>query len=151
MNADETQIKKDGSPAKPAMKQICVHRCSSAVSAFFVSSCLGGKTLCDSIQNRSIRGGKFERCEYRSSNPAERFARWANRIDGSAVEEVQLDAVVRVIVLDGGVLDGNLNRDAGFFETFSCGGVFGRFAGLQLAAGKFPQSGQRHVRRSLAD
>ena len=54
------------------------------------------------------------------------------------MEEVQLDAIVRIVVLDGGALGANLNSDAGFFETFSCGRGFGRFTGLQLAAGKLP-------------
>jgi hypothetical protein len=98
-----------------------------------------------------IRRGELEFSKFGRADPPKWIARRTSRIDRRATEEVQLDAVVRIVVFHRGILDADLNLETGFFKTFPRGRGFGRFAGLHLATWEFPKTGQRNIRRPPAD
>lgn len=68
----------------------------------------------------------------------------------AASNEKELHAVVIICLHKLGIPRERLHQEAGLFPAFADRGGFGRFAGLDLASRKFPESRQRHSRGALA-
>jgi hypothetical protein len=105
----------------------------------------------DSIQYGAVRLGKWQTGQLGGSNPAKRLARRSTRIDRCTAEKVQLDAIMRIIVLNDRALVDDLRGQPCLLETLTGHSRFRRFAGLHFASGKLPQASQRHIRRTLPD
>jgi hypothetical protein len=73
-----------------------------------------------------------------------RFARPAS-------DEDQANAAMVIFVRCFGIAEEGLDFDPGLFAALAHGSLFGRFAGFDLSAGKFPQPGQGNVRRTPAN